>query len=51
MSAQQQTPEVQAEFDRLMAAEGGGVIEVHSHIYLDGRKVAKSVRRHTRRAA
>ncbi|MDA2916444.1 hypothetical protein MYX64_06345 [Nitrospinae bacterium AH_259_B05_G02_I21] len=47
----QRSPEVQAELDRLMAAEGMGVITIVVPVNLDGRVIAKIVAYHNRRAA
>lgn len=47
----QRSPEVQAEFERLMAAEGGGEITIIVPVNLDGRVLSKIVARHKRRAA
>jgi hypothetical protein len=46
----QRSPEVQAEFDRLMAAEGGEITIVVP-VTIDGRVLTKIIARHNRRAA
>ena len=45
----QRGPEVQAEFERLMAAEGGGETTIIVPVIVDGRELARVVARHTKR--
>ena len=45
----QRSPDVQAEFERLMAAEGGGETTIIVPVNLDGREIARAVAYHSRR--
>jgi hypothetical protein len=48
---EQRSPEVQAEFERLAAAESGGEVTINVPVSLDGRVIARVVARHARRGA
>ena len=45
----QRSPEVQREFERLAAAEGGGETTIVVPVHLDGREITRVVARHTKR--